>query len=204
MNRTGFIVAVESYLIRKGLVAVLNRIPGTLVVREFETATGLMEFMKSGRSEYLIISPSLFNDASILFLSPGRLLERTILERTILVSDEDPIQGSGKVRASLGPGESKGEIMKKFTDIMDSQAVQPSGTREFSLTPREKTILRQVSMGFTNKQIAEQLFLSAHTVITHRKNISGKLGIKSVSGLTIYAIVNNIITIEEVTSKPAE
>jgi DNA-binding NarL/FixJ family response regulator len=59
-------------------------------------------------------------------------------------------------------------------------------------------------MGLTNRQIADKLFLSAHTVMTHRKNISSKLGIKSVSGLTVYAIVNNIITIEEVTSKPAQ
>lgn len=42
------------------------------------------------------------------------------------------------------------------------------------------------------------------TVTTHRKNFIGKLGIKSVSGLTVYAIVNNIITIEEVTSKPSQ
>ena len=58
--------------------------------------------------------------------------------------------------------------------------------------------------GLTNQQIADSLFLSAHTVMTHRKNISSKLGIKSVSGLTVYAIVNNIITIEEVTSKPEQ
>jgi DNA-binding NarL/FixJ family response regulator len=70
------------------------------------------------------------------------------------------------------------------------------------LSPRETTIVRLVSLGLTNRQIAESLYLSAHTVMTHRKNIISKLGIKSVSGLTIYAIVNNIITIEEVTSKP--
>jgi DNA-binding NarL/FixJ family response regulator len=72
------------------------------------------------------------------------------------------------------------------------------------LTQREKTIVRQVSLGMTNRQIAETLFLSTHTVTTHRKNISSKLGIKSVSGLTVYAIVNNIITIEEVNSKPLQ
>ena len=72
------------------------------------------------------------------------------------------------------------------------------------LSPRETTIVRLVSLGLTNRQIADHLFLSAHTVMTHRKNISSKLGIKSVSALTVYAIVNNIITIEEVTSKPTQ
>ncbi len=199
MNRTGFILAVESYLVRKGLVATLNRIPGTLVVKEFDTAPGLMEFMKPGRSEYLVISQTLFDEATALFLSPGHLLERTIL-----VVDTDTAAGSGNVKVSIGTGESKDAIIRKFTDILHSQGDQPAGAREFGLTPREKTILRLVSMGLTNKQIADQLFLSAHTVITHRKNIIGKLGIKSVSGLTIYAIVNNIITIEEASSKHAE
>ncbi len=145
-------------------MAVLNRIPGTLIVREFDTATGLMEFMKSDRSEFLVISQSLFNKASPLFFASG-----TLLERTILVTDTNPDRDTKNVKASVSPGESKEEIMKKFTDILDSQGNQPAGMREFGLTPREKTILRLVSMGFTNKQIADQLFLSTHTVITHRK-----------------------------------
>ena len=87
---------------------------------------------------------------------------------------------------------------------MDLHASLLSTSGSSELTQREKTIVRQVSLGQTNKQIAEELFLSTHTVTTHRKNISSKLGIKSVSGLTVYAIVNNIITIEEVSLKPSE
>ena len=87
---------------------------------------------------------------------------------------------------------------------MDLHASSLSTSSSLELTQREKTIVRQVSLGLTNKQIAEELFLSTHTVTTHRKNISSKLGIKSVSGLTVYAIVNNIITIEEVSLKPSE
>ena len=86
-----------------------------------------------------------------------------------------------------------------------SQSIFDNVTELFLPNSRllEKTIVRLVAMGLTNKQIAGELFLSAHTVITHRKNISSKLGIKSVSGLTVYAIVNNIITIEELSSEPS-
>lgn len=64
------------------------------------------------------------------------------------------------------------------------------------VTDREREIIKLVASGFTNKQIADQLFLSIHTVITHRKNISAKLGIKSISGLTIYAVLNGIINLK--------
>ena len=62
------------------------------------------------------------------------------------------------------------------------------------LTPREITVLQLVVQGFINKEIADQLHISINTVLTHRKNITAKLGIKSVSGLSVYAIMNGIIT----------
>ena len=65
------------------------------------------------------------------------------------------------------------------------------------LSEREKEVVKQIALGRTNKEIADLLFISTHTVITHRKNITGKLGIKTVSGITVYAILNNIIEIDE-------
>ena len=66
------------------------------------------------------------------------------------------------------------------------------------LSDREKEIVACVVKGLSNKEIAEQLFISANTVLTHRKNIFRKLDIHSVSGLTIYAIVNGIVKLDEV------
>ncbi|MEN8155792.1 MAG: LuxR C-terminal-related transcriptional regulator [Bacteroidota bacterium] len=197
MNRTGFIVAVESYLVRKGLVALLNRFPGTQVVREFESAHGLIEFMKHYNNEFLVISHPIFNQSTDLYLS-----QTGLLERTILITDHRSDRETRSVNAFIDIEDGKMLVMDKFRKIIDSETDPGEKARGSGLTPREKTIVRLVSLGLTNKQIAGQLFLSAHTVITHRKNIGSKLGIKSVSGLTVYAIVNNIITIEEVTSKP--
>ncbi len=61
------------------------------------------------------------------------------------------------------------------------------------LSAREIEVLTMVAKGFSNKQIADQLFISIHTAITHRKNITFKLGIKSISGLTLYAALNNMV-----------
>lgn len=61
------------------------------------------------------------------------------------------------------------------------------------LSIREKEVLHLVALGCSNKVIAEKLYISIHTVISHRKNISEKTGIKSISGLTVYAILNKLI-----------
>jgi len=62
-----------------------------------------------------------------------------------------------------------------------------------SLSNREVDVLKLVALGHSNKEIADKLFISTHTVMSHRKNMTEKLGIKSISGLTVYAIINNII-----------
>lgn len=66
------------------------------------------------------------------------------------------------------------------------------------LSEREKEIIVQVVKGLSNKEIAEVLFISVNTVMTHRRNISRKLQIRSAAGLTIYAIVNGLVNLEDV------
>ncbi len=63
-----------------------------------------------------------------------------------------------------------------------------------SLSSREIEVLKALVSGKTVKEIADCLFISPNTVITHRKNISAKLGIKSISGLSLYALMNGLIS----------
>ncbi|NLT51526.1 MAG: response regulator transcription factor [Ignavibacteria bacterium] len=65
------------------------------------------------------------------------------------------------------------------------------------LSDREKDVLVQLVNGNSNKEIADKLNISIHTVVSHRKNIIHKTGIKSQSGLTIYALSKKIIHIED-------
>ena len=65
------------------------------------------------------------------------------------------------------------------------------------LSQREKEILAAVAHGKTNKEIADDLFISINTVVTHRKNIARKTGINSIAGLTVYAILNHIVEITD-------
>ncbi len=70
-----------------------------------------------------------------------------------------------------------------------------------SLTEREKEIIGYVAKGLSNKEIAAKLYISVHTVTTYRRNIAAKLEIHSPAGLTIFAIINGLIDINEATSK---
>lgn len=63
------------------------------------------------------------------------------------------------------------------------------------LSEREQDVLIQIVKGLSNKEIADTLCISVHTVITHRKNITRKLNIHSTAGLTIYAIVHKLVNI---------
>lgn len=67
-----------------------------------------------------------------------------------------------------------------------------------TLSTREIDVLQLIVRGSTNKDIADKLCISLNTVLTHRKNITSKLGIKTIPGLTFYAITNGIISGDEI------
>jgi DNA-binding NarL/FixJ family response regulator len=203
MRRSGFILVIDSYLVRKGMVSILNHMSGITILKEFGTTEALISYLKNQSVDFIIISQSVFDNSADFFTNYPGLLEKTILLKDGHPGKETPGNSNTQVYPSIHLKEDKEKIVGKIRGLLDQNDPNNIKVHAAELSPRETTIVRLVSMGLTNRQIADKLFLSAHTVMTHRKNISSKLGIKSVSGLTVYAIVNNIITIEEVTSKPA-
>ena len=89
-------------------------------------------------------------------------------------------------------------LSKKIHGLLNLASEEEELDNQETLSQREKEIVICVVKGMTNKEIAENLFLSIHTVITHRRNISKKLQIHSAAGLTIYAIVNKLVTLNDV------
>ena len=84
-------------------------------------------------------------------------------------------------------------IVRKMRQAIESQQNNLDSTENYELSERENEILASVAKGMTNKEIADYHNISIHTVISHRKNITRKTGIKTVSGLTVYALLNNLI-----------
>lgn len=84
------------------------------------------------------------------------------------------------------------EVEQKISAAVCVNANETRGDGE-ELSAREKEILVCVAKGMLNKEIADYYNISIYTVITHRKNITRKTGIKTVAGLTVYALLNNLI-----------
>jgi DNA-binding NarL/FixJ family response regulator len=89
-------------------------------------------------------------------------------------------------------------LPRKILKIVETER-QTNGqlSDNVELSEREKEILVALAQGLANKEIADKLHISTHTVISHRKNIVRKTGIKTVSGLTLYALFNNLISQDE-------
>lgn len=106
-----------------------------------------------------------------------------------MVEDEIFIPAIRNLEKKLRQNDVSIKISSMISQVPHSQEV---------LSEREKEVIVSLVQGMTNKEIADHLFISINTVITHRRNIARKLQIHSPSGLTIYAIVNNLIDIRNV------
>ena len=90
------------------------------------------------------------------------------------------------------------DVRRQGGQPVEEPVETPQETVGEVLSEREKEIIVQVVRGLSNKEIAEALFISVNTVMTHRRNIARKLQIRSAAGLTIYAIVNGLVNLDDV------
>ena len=175
------VIAEPSLIIRKGLLTVLKKL-STLNIEAAEVADmqQLPALLSWRRPDILIIDPGLAGISSIIQFKKS--LEGLSLKCIAL-------------QHSLADASAE-QIKETFESMVQTSSEKEE--RQEPLTEREKEIIIGVVKGMTNKQIAEKLCLSAHTVITHRRNIAGKLQIHSPAGLTIYAIVNKFVDINDI------
>lgn len=82
--------------------------------------------------------------------------------------------------------------------VKKNVTVEESDMRGKDLSPREKEVIVGIVKGLSNKEIASEMNVSVNTVMTHRRNIASKLHIHTPAGLTIYAIVSNLVRIEDI------
>ena len=90
------------------------------------------------------------------------------------------------------------QISTKIAKLLSEDSDKDQSAENENLSQREKEIIVGVVKGLTNKEIADKLCLSIHTVITHRRNVSRKLQIHSPAGLTIFAILNGLVELNDI------
>lgn len=167
--KTGYkkvLLIVPSKMVARGMEAVLSELG------EFRVEGILSDLSRSNEARLR----SMNSDAAVVAL------------RTAMMDEEQFRQYDGVI----GLYDEPALVVKKLREALALRQETP----EFDgheLSTREKEILVCVAKGMLNKEIADACNLSIHTVITHRKNITRKTGIKTVAGLTVYALLNNLI-----------
>jgi len=196
MQRIKFIVIEKSYLIRKGIVSIINRIEKASVVCELDTLENISCEIHKYNPDFLVLNANLINDIEKYNILT---IEFDIFRKGIAIISTDIYNNEiiSKFREKIYIEENKKDIFQKIENLINEISFQEPLIIQNELSKREITILKLVAKGLTNKEIADKLFLSTHTVITHRKNITNKLGIKTISGLIVYAILNNIISLSD-------
>lgn len=185
------IVVDDNYFTRKGVLYLLNKLSWINSLHELESYNQLSEAIQLFKADIIMISESQWQ-------MHGTNLTETGTQSIIVYGYQQPKDKAGfDTFCSLE--DSKEEWIASLHDVVKRTN---DSVEEPQLSAREQEIVKHIALGYTNKEIAEKLFLSTHTVVTHRKNITNKLGIKTVSGLTIYAILNKLIKVEENPGEP--
>ncbi len=193
-TRIHIAIAEPSLIIRTGIESVLNRLPSMNIdVALIHDISTLITQVKTLNPNILIIDP-----ANIGFMTVAMIKEEIKIQDLKIIALQNSLSDKTILKQFdevITIYDTANEIKDKLTN---SIASQPQIETRQELSAREKEIVVCIVKGLTNKQIAEELFLSTHTVITHRRNITNKLQIHSTSGLTIYAIVNKLVEIDDV------
>lgn len=190
-------IAETSVIIRGGLTAALKRLPNVKVQPiELLFIEALHDCVRTQCPDMLIVNPA-FGD----YFDIGKFREETSGKKIrviALVTSFVDASLLSKYDESISIFDDLERLSKKISGLLNVPSEEEDLENQDALSQREKEIVICVVKGMTNKEIAEKLFLSIHTVITHRRNISKKLQIHSAAGLTIYAIVNKLVTLNDV------
>lgn len=191
-------VAETSVIVRSGLVAVLKRLPDMHIQTvEVTSKEGIQHCMEAHIPNILIVNPQFEGWFDVdAFKEHYPHAETKIVSLLCTFVDANQLKGYDESINLFDDAES---LEKKISELMN--LTEEEDADQNALSQREKEIIGCVVRGMTNKEIAEKLFISVHTVITHRRNITRKLQIHSAAGLTIYAIVNKLVELSEVKMK---
>lgn len=194
MKSPAIAILCPNALMGIGLKSIIEKIIPHLEVRIFDRFEALMESNPEGYVHYFVSSRMAIEQSGFF---------HTHRAKSILLVDGTPHASFGGFNA-LNILQSEEGLVRDLMQLHHHAHqgghphVEPPkkvalSTMRTPLTSREVDVLRLLTRGMINKQIADELQISLTTVITHRRNISRKLGSRSLSALTIYAVAHGLI-----------
>ncbi|MDD4087665.1 MAG: LuxR C-terminal-related transcriptional regulator, partial [Bacteroidales bacterium] len=174
-NRICILLIEPSFLIREGLKTLLSNQGQPYRIEEFDAPVDDLEKLVNRiNPDLVLLNPKLV----IRLISLPRFNENIFEPFYIgLIESDTPAHIQSKFDQTLNLDAEKPELNKIMEKSLKQLRNGYSDTENTSLSEREISILKLVALGNTNNEIADKLFISAHTVMTHRKNITRKLGI---------------------------
>lgn len=199
MNKPEIAIVEPNILTCIGLKTILEKIIPMATIRIFQSFSELMDDTSDMYAHYFI-SAQIYVEHNAFFLPRKR--------RTMVLASESPqFQLSGVHILNIHQSEEKmvKDILRLHQHahqhgypVKEAAKMKMAEPHQELLSSREIEVLVLITKGLINKEIADKLNISLTTVITHRKNITEKLGIKSVSGLTIYAVMNGYVEADRI------
>ncbi len=199
MNANKQIVIIEpSVIIYEGLLAIFQKWGLNCQVERIDVLDELENYALKHQFKIVLVNPAMVQHNTKLFQNLKCQLDDV---RWIgLVYAYFDLQVLSLFDATISVSDSAESVVGIIQKLVEKESRENEYIHDV-LSDREIDVLKLLAQGLSNKEVADKLNISINTAITHRKNISQKTGIKSVSGLTIYAVVKKIITLENISEK---
>ena len=186
-------LAESSEIVAAGLRKILSGSEFRIIEPVGHDIRQAMDNIARTEPDIVLVNPVLLSDAARrtpLRTAYPQLQERAVAAFVHTLFDEEQMR---EFDAVISIFDSAQQVVRKLRKTLESTGTAQTQNDGYDLSEREREILISVARGKTNKEIADLHNISIHTVISHRKNISRKTGIKTIAGLTVYALLNNMI-----------
>lgn len=191
MKRNVLIIE-SSEIIYKGIRDIINSCPQLYAHQQIDSISMLNSRIITLHPDIIIANPTLFDLASYDLQEQTNNIPKIALVyqyiRPNILQQYDAI---------IDIHDSTNKIIHTITNVTLNTSTNESQESN-ELTEREQDVLILIAKGLMSKEIADTLNISVHTVISHRKNITRKTGIKSIAGLVAYALLNNLLDSTEI------
>ena len=191
MRRYRIAIVEPSVIIAQGVASILRSSGEADVVAIYPTLRAYADRLPAKDVEVVVVGSQVAVGAQLRSELQGVAV---VLLSTTVVDEETLRQVDGVINIY----DDEAALMRKLRTAVEQGETNPYSDSH-DLSERERDVLILAAKGMANKEIADRLNISIHTVMSHRKNITHKTGIKSVAGLTVYALLNNLLDQSDVT-----